>query len=89
MGDVDCNKEEDLLKQKQVFLVDRGNKDKPNWWPTNNSFLPIIEVEGEMLESSEILFSWAPKSLWMVTAAMKLKGACFLEGEVWHTQTAY
>ena len=27
----------------------------------------------------QILFSWAPKSLWMVTAAMKLKDACFLE----------
>ena len=27
--------------------------------------------------SSEILFSWAPKSLWTVTAAMNLKGACF------------
>ena len=25
------------------------------------------------------LFSWAPKSLWMVTAAMKLKQACSLE----------
>ena len=27
----------------------------------------------------QILFSWAPKSLWMVTAAMKLKDACSLE----------
>ena len=26
-----------------------------------------------------ILFSWAPKSLWMVTEAMKLKGPCSLE----------
>ena len=24
----------------------------------------------------QILFSWAPKSVWMVTAAMKLKDAC-------------
>ena len=29
--------------------------------------------------NSERLFSWAPKSLWTVTAAMKLKDACFLE----------
>jgi len=29
--------------------------------------------------SSDKLFSWAPKSLWMVTAAMKLKDACSLE----------
>ena len=29
--------------------------------------------------SSDKLFSWAPKSLWMVTSAMKLKDACSLE----------
>ena len=29
--------------------------------------------------SSDKLFSWAPKSLWTVTAAMKLKDACSLE----------
>ena len=28
------------------------------------------------------LFSWAPKSLQMVTAAMKLKDACSLEGKL-------
>ena len=27
----------------------------------------------------KILFSWAPKSLWTVTAAMNLKDACPLE----------
>ena len=30
--------------------------------------------------NSDRPFSWAPKSLQMVTAAMKLKDACFLEG---------
>ena len=30
-------------------------------------------------ENSETLFSWGPKSLQMVTAAMKLKDTCFLE----------
>ena len=29
------------------------------------------------------LFFWAPKSLKMVIAAMKLKDACFLEGKLW------
>ena len=29
--------------------------------------------------SDRLLFSWAPKSLWMVTAAMKLKDAYSLE----------
>ena len=28
---------------------------------------------------AHILFSWVPKSLWTVTAVMKLKGACSLE----------
>ena len=27
----------------------------------------------------QILFSWAPKSLWTVTTAMKLKDACSLK----------
>ena len=31
------------------------------------------------METVTDLFSWAPKSLWMVTAAMKLKDACSLE----------
>ena len=31
------------------------------------------------MESVADLFSWAPKSLQMVTAAMKLKDACSLE----------
>ena len=33
----------------------------------------------------ETLFSWAPKSLRMVTAAMKLKDACSLEEKLWPT----
>ena len=36
------------------------------------------QIEGDKVEK-QILFSWAPKSLWMVTAAMKLKDACSLE----------
>ena len=35
--------------------------------------------------NSQILFSWAPKSLQMVTAAMKLKDAYSLEGKLWPT----
>ena len=31
----------------------------------------------------QILFFWAPKSLQMVTAAMKLKDACSLEERLW------
>ena len=34
------------------------------------------QIDGETMET---VFSWAPKSLQMVTAAMKLKGTCSLE----------
>ena len=37
------------------------------------------QKDGETLEQSQALFSWAPKSPQMVTAAMKLKDACSLE----------
>ena len=35
--------------------------------------------------NSERIFSWPPKSLQMVTAAMKLKDACSLEEKLWPT----
>ena len=31
------------------------------------------QVDGETMETVTVLISWAPKSLWMVMAAMKLK----------------
>ena len=41
------------------------------------------EIDGETVEMvSEFLFFWAPKSLQMVTAAMKLKAAYSLEGKL-------
>ena len=36
------------------------------------------QIDGETMET-ETLFSWAPKSLQMVTATMKLKDTCSLE----------
>ena len=38
---------------------------------------------GEKWKQWQILFSWAPKSLQMVIAAMKLKQACSLEEKLW------
>ena len=40
---------------------------------------PIMswQIGGETMET--VTFSWAPKSLWMVTAAMKLTSICSLE----------
>ena len=37
------------------------------------------QIAGETMETVRDLFSWAPKSLQMVTAAKKLKGTCSLE----------
>ena len=39
----------------------------------------FMENRWENNGNSERLFSWAPESLQMVSAAMKSKGACFLE----------
>ena len=37
------------------------------------------QIDGETMKTVTHLFSWTPKSLQMVTAAMKLKDACSLE----------
>ena len=37
------------------------------------------QIDGETMETVTDLFAWAPKSLWTVTAAEKLKDACSLE----------
>ena len=47
------------------------------------------QIDGEKLETVAYLIFWAPKSLWMVTAAMKLKGTCFWEEKLQQTLTAY
>ena len=44
------------------------------------------EIDGETVETvADFIFFWAPKSLQMVTAAMKLKDSCSLEGKLWPT----
>ena len=40
------------------------------------------QMDGKQCQT---LFFWAPKSLQMVTAAMKLKDAYSLEGKLWPT----
>ena len=40
------------------------------------------EIEGETVETVSDFVFWAPKSLQMVIAAMKLKDACSLEGKL-------
>ena len=40
------------------------------------------EIDGEQRKQCQTLFFWAPKSLQMVTAAMKLNDAYSLEGKL-------
>ena len=49
-----------------------------SWYP-----LPLFhdKQKGKKWKQWQILSSWAPKSLWMLTTAMKLKDACSLEGK--------
>ena len=43
------------------------------------------QIDGETMETVRDLFSWAPKSLQMVTAAIKLKDDYSLEEKLWPT----
>ena len=51
------------------------------------AFNPITswQIDGKTWKQWQILFSWAPKPLWTVTAATKLKDACSLEEKLWQT----
>ena len=40
------------------------------------------QIDGETMETATDFISWAPKSLQMVTAAMKLKDTCSLKEKV-------
>ena len=41
------------------------------------------EIDGQIVETESDFIFWAPKSLQMVTAAMKLKDAYSLQGQLW------
>ena len=43
------------------------------------------EIDGETMETVSDFIFWAPKSLQMVIAAMKLKDTYYLEGKLWPT----
>ena len=43
------------------------------------------QIDGEKMETVADFIFWAPKSLLMVTAAMKLKDASSLEEKLWQT----
>ena len=47
--------------------------------------IPSWQIDGETMKQWQTLFSWAPKSLQIMTKAMKFKDACSLEEKLWST----
>ena len=58
-------------------------------WTIREALVPSLhdKYKGKKWKQWLIFFSWAPKSLWPVTAAMKVKDTCSLEGKLWQTQS--
>ena len=73
---------EEELKSLMMKVKEKGEKVGLNL----NIQKTKIMASGPITSWDQTLF-WggAPKSLWMVTAAMKLKDACSLEGKLWPT----
>ena len=76
--------ESEELKSLLMKVKEESDKAglKLNIQPTKiMAFGPIIswQIEEEKVERVTDFTSWAPKSLWMVSAAMKLKDTCSLE----------
>ena len=47
-----------------------------------SSPITLWQIHGETMQTVTDVFFWAPKSLQSVTAAMKLKDTCSLEGKL-------
>ena len=45
----------------------------------------FMAIDGKTMETVTDFIFWVPKSLWTVTAAMKLKDTCSLEVKLWQT----
>ena len=54
-----------------------------------SGLITLWQIDGRTVETVTDVIFGAPKSLKMVTAAMKLKDAYSLEGKLWPTQIAY
>ena len=50
-----------------------------------SSLITSWQIDGETVKTVADFIFWAPKSLRMVIAAMKLKDACSLGGKLWPT----
>ena len=79
-------------KLKSLLMKVKEESEKDGW-KLNIQKMKIMasglitswEIDGETLETASDFIFGAPKSLQMVTAAMKLKDACSLEAKLWPT----
>ena len=69
-----------LMKEESEKVILKLNIQKTKIM--SSSHITSWRIDGETV--ADFIF-WAPKSLWMVIAAMKLKDACSLEGKLWPT----
>ena len=81
-----------LMAESEEELISLLMKVKGEWksWlkaqhSENEEYGPITswEIDGETVETVTDFIFWAPKSLQIVIAAMKLKDAYSLEGKLW------
>ena len=68
--------DEDERGEWKSWLETRHSENPRSWHPGPS----FHGKQGKKQKQWQILFSWAPKSLWTVTAAVKLKDVCSLEG---------
>ena len=66
-------------KKKHTSLATKPDKQAPYLQSLHG--ITSWQIDGETVETVTDFILWAPKSLQVVTAAMKLKEACSLEGK--------
>ena len=74
------------VKEESEKVVLKLNIQKTKNWKMKNKHsenMASSPITGKQWEQWQTLFSWTPKSLQMVTAALKLKDACSLEEKLW------
>ena len=81
-------------EELKSFLMKEKEESEKVGWKLNIQKMKIMasgpitswEMDGETVETVLDFIFWAPKSLQMVTAAMKLKDTCSLEETLWPTE---
>ena len=81
---------EEELKSLLMKLKEESEKVvlKLNIWKTKiiaTGSITLWQIDRETVETVRDFIFWAPKSLQMLTVAMKLKDTCSLEEKLWPT----